>query len=125
MDINGRIHSRGSTSEVLTNDPKIEQEFKQDEIALKNATDVIDPQPEATVEAKKADGKLILAEETAEGRVSWAARELELLGPWDELLTFRIVSLYFKGMGGTHPVFFFTAVVVGLIGCEILNATQT
>ena len=48
-------------------------------------------------EADKADGKLILAEEIAEGRVTW-----------------RSMMLFLKGLGGDKPIFFMTAWMAGI-----------
>jgi len=48
-------------------------------------------------EADKPDGKLILAEEIAEGRVTW-----------------RSMMLFLKGLGGNNPVFFMTAWMTGI-----------
>lgn len=48
-------------------------------------------------EADKPDGKLILAEEIAEGRVTW-----------------RSMMLFLKGLGGDKPIFFMTAWMMGI-----------
>ncbi|KAH8835448.1 hypothetical protein DL96DRAFT_1730898 [Flagelloscypha sp. PMI_526] len=107
MDINGRVRSRGSASETLTGS-KIAKEVKEEKETLRKAAEEIDPQSEAATASKKADGKLILAEETAEGHLSWAA-----------------LKLYLAGMGGSHPFLFFLAVLGGLLSAEIINASQT
>lgn len=49
-------------------------------------------------ESDKPDGKLILAEEIVEGRVTW-----------------KSMMLFFKGLGGERPVFFLLAWSLGLI----------
>lgn len=35
------------------------------------------------------------------------------------------VKLYFNGLGGSHPMLFFTSITLGLFLMEISNATQT
>jgi hypothetical protein len=48
-------------------------------------------------EEQKSDGKLILAEEIVEGRITW-----------------RAIKLYLDGLGGGHPFIFMTVWLVGL-----------
>jgi hypothetical protein len=48
-------------------------------------------------EGDKSDGKLILAEEIAQGRVTW-----------------RSMALFLRGLGGDKPIFFLTAWLMGM-----------
>ncbi|KAG6837885.1 hypothetical protein H0H93_013038 [Arthromyces matolae] len=105
MAIDGTIHTRGAISEALS-DSYIAEELAKDEDAIAKVESDIDS---AAVNGEaKADGKLIVAEEIELGHVSWAA-----------------LKLYFAGLGGNSPVFFFLAVITGLILCDLSNVVQT
>ena len=70
----GRIASRGSVSDALKKDKTLARELAESARAVKNDEKTIDAEdPDET--AKPADGKLILAEEIAEGHVSRDAGE--------------------------------------------------
>ncbi|KAF7339970.1 ATP-binding cassette transporter [Mycena venus] len=79
MGIDGHIHSHGSISEALATDEILAEELSKDQKVLDKKTDEIDAPPAGE---KKADGKLIVAEEVEEGHVSWDS-----------------LKLYFKGVG--------------------------
>ncbi len=73
----GRIASRGSVSDALKKDKTLAKELAESAHAVKDDEKTIDAEePDET--AKQADGKLILAEEIAEGHVSWDAGERAL-----------------------------------------------
>ncbi|KAF6747838.1 multidrug resistance-associated ABC transporter [Ephemerocybe angulata] len=74
---------------ALTSEPTLKREFEQDEAATEMDCEVIDAP--AAAAPKKANGKLILAEEIKAGKVGWKANKL-----------------LFKSLGGNHPLFFFT-----------------
>ncbi|KAH8997804.1 hypothetical protein EDB86DRAFT_2828663 [Lactarius hatsudake] len=68
----GRIASRGSISDALKKDKALEKELPESIRVIEDNEKNIDlEEPNET--AKSADGKLILAEEIAEGNVSWDA----------------------------------------------------
>ena len=70
----GRIASRGSVSDAIKKDKTLEKALAEGTRAIKDDEKKIDSeQPDGT--AKPADGKLILAEEVAEGDVSLDAGE--------------------------------------------------
>jgi ABC-type methionine transport system ATPase subunit len=70
----GQIASRGSVSDVLKKDKTLAKEFAEGVRTIKDNEKKIDSEePDET--AKPTDGKLILAEEVAEGNVSWDAGE--------------------------------------------------
>ncbi len=70
----GQIASRGSVSDVLKEDKALAKDLADGVRAIKDDEKKIDAEePDET--AKSADGKLILAEEVAEGHVSWDAGE--------------------------------------------------
>ncbi|TFK46964.1 multidrug resistance-associated ABC transporter [Heliocybe sulcata] len=108
----GRILSQGSVSDALAKDHQLSKEVAQEEKAMEKAEDEIDGQEEAgdkpAEEAKKDAGKLIVAEEIAEGHVSWSA-----------------VKLYLLGMSGNWPALFWSSVIACLIACELCNTVQT
>ena len=70
----GRIASCGSVADVLKKDKTMAKELAEGARAIKDDEKVIDAE-EFKETAKPADGKLILAEEIAEGHVSWDAGE--------------------------------------------------
>lgn len=70
----GRILSQGTVSQALSTDEALAQEEEQEKEIIEKAETEIDPQTE-----KKPDGKLIVAENIAEGRVTWAACEYDLI----------------------------------------------
>ncbi|CDO77193.1 hypothetical protein BN946_scf184747.g6 [Trametes cinnabarina] len=111
LGTDGRIASQGSLSQVLAKDNKLLTELSEEQEELKKAdTDVdhVDPDDEAA--PKKADGKLVVAEEVAEGHVSWPA-----------------LRLYLSSMarGGVHSFLFWFAVVGFLLICELMATIET
>ena len=70
----GRIASRGSVSDALKKDKTLAKELAEGTRAIKDDEKKIDSE-ELDGTAKPTDGKLILAEEVAEGNVSWDAGE--------------------------------------------------
>ncbi|KAI9449922.1 hypothetical protein BJY52DRAFT_1215702 [Lactarius psammicola] len=103
----GQIASRGSVSDALKKDKALARELAESARAIKDDEKQIDTEgPDET--AKPADGKLILAEEIAEGHVSWDA-----------------VKLFIDGLGGSHPVLFWILVVGGFLVCDTLMTVQT
>ncbi|KAI9509765.1 hypothetical protein F5148DRAFT_1275094 [Russula earlei] len=87
LGLDGRVANRGPAQ--LRTKKKVDQE-----------------EPDAT--AKQADGKLIVAEEIAEGRVSWDA-----------------YKLFLEGLGGSHVFLFWILFVGGLLLCDALMVVQT
>ena len=53
-------------------------------------------------EEQKSDGKLILAEEIVEGRITWKA-----------------LRLYLDGLGGNHPILFAAVWIAGLLATHV------
>jgi len=70
----GRIASCGSVSDALKKDKTLAKEFAEGTRAIMDDEKKIDSE-ERDGTAKPLDGKLILAEEVAEGDVSWDAGE--------------------------------------------------
>ncbi|EJD51853.1 ATP-binding cassette transporter [Auricularia subglabra TFB-10046 SS5] len=109
LSIDGRILSRGSITEALLKDKKLLAEVAKAQEENEIEGQVIDePSPDeaAPQQARpKQDGKLIVAEEIAEGHVSWAA-----------------LSLYLHSLGG---VVFWIVFLVGMFGADITSVLQT
>ncbi|KAH7102271.1 ATP-binding cassette transporter [Auriculariales sp. MPI-PUGE-AT-0066] len=109
LSIDGRILSRGSISEALLKDKKLLAEVEKAKEENKAEEEVIDePKPDETEDKprdKKADGKLIVAEEIEEGHVSWPA-----------------LNLYFQALGGA---IFWVVFLSGMFGADLLTILQT
>lgn len=78
LGTDGRIRSQGTVSEALAKDSVLMKELKEEKAALEKAEHTIEGEEhaeEATDAVKTADGKLIVAEEIAEGHVGWPASE--------------------------------------------------
>ncbi|KAG9103574.1 hypothetical protein FRC06_009826 [Ceratobasidium sp. 370] len=78
----GRITSQGSIADALRLNSKLRAEVEKEEELEKKADETVDdnqPTEEKQVPAKKSDGKLIVAEEIAEGRVGWPALKMFLM----------------------------------------------
>ncbi|KAH9166019.1 hypothetical protein EDB89DRAFT_2076264 [Lactarius sanguifluus] len=103
----GRIDRRGSISDVLKNDKALAKELPEGTRVIEDKEKKIaSEEPNETV--KSADGKLILAEEIAEGNVSWDA-----------------VRLFINGLGGAHPVLFWIVFAGGMFLFSALMTVQT
>lgn len=78
----GRIASQGSVDSALRSNPKLRVEVERDEELEKKGEQVIDdtnPADDKATNSQKSDGKLMTAEEVAEGHVGWPALKLFLL----------------------------------------------
>ncbi|KAH9030174.1 hypothetical protein EDB84DRAFT_1562614 [Lactarius hengduanensis] len=127
----GRIASRGSVSDAIKKDKTLAKELAEGTRVIKDDENKIDSQePDETV--KQADGKLILAEEIAEGHVSWDAGERAVqrfrISDGEAhfvLLNKNEVKLFISGLGGAHPVLFWIVFVGGMLLCDTLMTVQT
>ena len=71
---NGRVIAQGSVSTVLDTDTNLADKIKREKKALTEKNEHLDEQLNADeMTEKKVDGKLVLAEELAEGTITWAA----------------------------------------------------
>ncbi|KEP49369.1 ABC transporter [Rhizoctonia solani 123E] len=88
LGTDGRVASQGSIDEAFRLNPKLKAEAKKDqELERKGGQTVDDNNPvdKDNINAKKPDGKLMVAEDIAEGHVGWPALKLFLLafgGVW-------------------------------------------
>ena len=127
----GRILSQGTLSKALAKNKKLANEMKEETDELKKAEGEIDfeePTTDTETDAKpKSDGKLIVAEEVAEGHVGWPARTF-LTYQLSILLWFAntiLVKLYFASLGGEWSGLFWTAFLAGMILTPISETVQT
>ncbi|KAI0329604.1 multidrug resistance-associated ABC transporter [Cubamyces sp. BRFM 1775] len=109
LGTDGRIASQGTLSKVLAKDKKLSAELAEEREEMKKAEDEVDHvEPDDESAPKKSDGKLIVAEEIAEGHVSWPA-----------------LRLYLSSMGGAHSFIFWLSVIGFLFVCEFMGIFQT
>ncbi|KAH7340935.1 hypothetical protein B0J17DRAFT_612426 [Rhizoctonia solani] len=83
LGTDGRIVSQGTIDEAYRSNPKLKAEAEKDEELERKGDQVVDDSNPADkkddTNAKKSDGKLMVAEEVAEGHVGWPALKLFLL----------------------------------------------
>ena len=86
IDQDGTVRSHGVEhfSTTLTNDQTLTSEVEHDPT-------VVEEVKPAIKKTSLTDGKLVIAEEIAEGRVTW-----------------KSMKLYFSGLGGDYPLMFFS-----------------
>ena len=69
----GQVLQQGTVKEVLKRDPIVSAELREEKEVLKKVDEEVDLPPGAMPPtAAHSDGKLIVAEEVALGRVGWA-----------------------------------------------------
>ncbi|KAJ7747233.1 hypothetical protein B0H16DRAFT_1692432 [Mycena metata] len=116
LGLDGRVRSQGSLADALSKDEVLAKEVIKDQEILE-ATEkeidslpatAVDSPPAALEEPKKKEGKLIVAEEIAVGRVGWNA-----------------LALYLRGMGGNHAIAFFVVLVLAIVATEVTETAQT
>jgi hypothetical protein len=121
----GRIACRGSVSDALKKDKRLAAELVEGARAIKDDEKKID-QEEPNARAKQADGKLILAEEIAEGHVSRDACNCCLPPSVShDAHPVRKVKLFINSLGGSHVILFWILFVCGLLFCDGSLAVQT
>lgn len=69
----GRVLSQGTMSKALAVSKSLTKELKAEEAEFHKAEETVDGDVPGVPESKS--GKLMVAEEVAEGHVSWSARE--------------------------------------------------
>ncbi|KAF7305977.1 ATP-binding cassette transporter [Mycena chlorophos] len=109
LSLDGRILSQGTVSDALAHDETLAKEVRKEEEQLAAADKEIDVEEIAAEAVEKKDkGKLIVAEELAVGHVSWSA-----------------LLLYFRGMAGNHPFFFWSVLAFFIISSDAMITVQT
>ncbi|EUC62287.1 P-loop nucleoside triphosphate hydrolase, partial [Rhizoctonia solani AG-3 Rhs1AP] len=108
LGADGRIASQGTIDEAYRSNPKLKTEAEKDEELEHKGDQVVDdsnPADKTDANAKKSDGKLMVAEDIAEGHVGWPALKLFLLA-----------------FGG---VWFWVAYMTGFILADVVVLVQT
>ncbi|EIN13416.1 P-loop containing nucleoside triphosphate hydrolase protein [Punctularia strigosozonata HHB-11173 SS5] len=104
----GRILSQGTVSDALAKDKALKAEVVEEAKALEKVEDEVDPEEDLDVAVEKKDGKLVLAEEIAEGHVGWPA-----------------LKLYASSLGGEWATLFWVCLLLAFFVCELGNVLQT
>ena len=95
IGLDGIPHDVGTDiSAALESDPVLAREANVEQEGSNVEKQVVDG---VNKEEQKSDGKLILAEEIVEGRITW-----------------RAIKLYLDGLGGKHPFLFMAVWIVGI-----------
>ncbi|EMD41584.1 hypothetical protein CERSUDRAFT_110134 [Gelatoporia subvermispora B] len=105
LGTDGRIASMGSLDLALAKNKKLSKELQEEKEEINKAEHEVD-EVEPDVPARK-DGKLIVEEEVEVGHVGWPA-----------------MKLYFKSLGGSHPVLFWTWCIGGIFSTNFIIAVQ-
>lgn len=128
VGLDGRISSHGSVQDALAKNKELSAEVADEVVAIEKDDTTIDAE-EPNEPAKKADGKLTVAEEIAEGHVSWPARKLissRLLSRCSlMLIMIHPVKLYFAALGGNHNALFWTCFLGSMVLSQVLSTVQT
>ena len=102
IDLNGVPHEVGTDiAAVLESNPVLAHEAdttQQESDVEKQVVDAVDK------EERKLDGKLILAEEIIEGRITWKA-----------------LKLFLNSLSGDHPLLFAAVMTAGFLATNVLN----
>jgi hypothetical protein len=86
IGLDGRVLSQGTVQDALAKNGILAEEVARDELKIDKARHQVD-MPVVGGRAYAPEGKLIVAEEVAEGPVSWSARTFSTLGLSIALLT--------------------------------------
>ncbi|KAI0028294.1 hypothetical protein K488DRAFT_80756 [Vararia minispora EC-137] len=108
LGTDGQIASRGSVSDALALDERLAKEAKEEAQLIEKDEQGLVDEEEPDDKAKQADGKLIVAEEVAEGHVSWKA-----------------LNIFFSALGGNFPLFFWIVFLGGLVMNDVFSSLQT
>lgn len=105
LGLDGSVRTQGSEiSFALESDPTLAAEVEHD----KEEMEVLKADEELTgVTGDSSKGKLIMTEEIVHGHVTWRSMNLLLLG-----------------LGGAHPIVFFTLWIGGLLTNSVTSALQ-
>ncbi|KAG8830089.1 hypothetical protein FRC17_005452 [Serendipita sp. 399] len=105
VGLDGRISSKGTLEQALANDAKLREELQKEKETIKKGAEVVDAPVKETKDEKPAQGKLIVAEEVALGRVSWSA-----------------LKMYLTSLGGLA---FWVCFISGFLLADLLSVVQT
>ncbi|KAF7314597.1 ATP-binding cassette transporter [Mycena kentingensis (nom. inval.)] len=119
----GHISATGSISEISKRG-SVAAQIQAGQDALDKKTEVIDPKVPEDNKPKSSDGKLIVAEEIEMGHISAKSRKLRA-SAFRLVLTSFLVKMYLGGMGGKHPITYFTLFYFGLFLNQAFVAIRT
>lgn len=108
LSIDGRILSQGSLGDAIRLDESLLVEATKEQEAVEKTEGLADETKTAEEVAKAVDGKLVVAEDVAEGFVSWEA-----------------CKLFFNGLAGSHPVIFWTVSMGSTLLVCVIFAVST
>lgn len=74
LGTDGRVTSQGTVADALKHNKRLRAELEKEKAAEDKAEQTVDDSDSA--QKKKSDGKLVVAEEIAEGHVRWPASTL-------------------------------------------------
>lgn len=99
----GRVVSQGSIADALRLNSKLRAEVEREEELERKAEEAVDENNPiqlegALVNAKQSDGKLVVAEEIAVGRVRWPALKMFLAAFGGSVFWFAYVAGYAFGI---------------------------
>ncbi|EJD04272.1 uncharacterized protein FOMMEDRAFT_106872 [Fomitiporia mediterranea MF3/22] len=95
LGTDGRVANQGSVAEAMATDKEMQDEIEKSEAAIKKGEEASTDDDVKGEEVKKSDGKLVVAEEIAEGHVSWPAIKLYLFNLGGPLFWFCFLSSMF------------------------------
>ncbi|VDC01967.1 unnamed protein product [Peniophora sp. CBMAI 1063] len=104
----GQVISQGSVSEALAKDETLAHDAEEEAQIIEKDEAVVDMGTPAAPAKPKSGGKLIVAEEVAEGHVSWSS-----------------LNMYLSALGGKHGTFFWLIFVGGLLTSDVFRVLQT
>lgn len=108
IGLDGSVRTQGKDIEnALHHDQQLAIEAKQDVEALEISNEEYTSAAKVP-KAKPADGKLVVAEEISQGRVTW-----------------RSMKLFLGALGGDYPLVFFSLWMSGFLLTDWVNTFQT
>jgi len=114
IDLDGFAHEVADISEVLVHDKILAHELEKEEEEAEIEKEVID---NVKKDDKQPDGKLILAEEIAEGHISWKAIKLFITGLGGDL-PILVLTLWMGGVALMHVANSFAVWFLGVWGSQ-------
>lgn len=127
VGLDGRITAHGSVQDALAKNKELSAEVAEEVVAIEKDDATIDAE-EPNEPAKKADGKLTVAEEIAEGHVSWPACKFLYCRRKVYVADYRLynaVKLYFAAFGGSYNALFWTTFLGSMLLSQVLVTVQT
>jgi hypothetical protein len=123
LGADGQILSQGSIQESIISKEVLAEVAEEDQEAFEKNEEILDAEQKKAT-ATNNDGKLILAEEVAEGHVSWTACKQNSNPSWICVYGFFAVNLFFFALGGNHPVLFWFFYLATLLLAQIVITAQ-